>query len=237
MSKALEIVKNLSEEVDEEAILQELVDELGKNGEFEEEIRGSFDSKGGAGLSSFGEAGSFTADGTEYTWISSEEEAERIALEIVKNDLESEPEIFNQDWLQGFLSITDADKRMIASEEADSRVGDMSDEDVIEQAGMEDEYEEASDDDKDQVIENAKEAVREKISDEMESKLDDPIGYFVDEQGIYTVQDLMKQPWVSIDIESAADDALRSDGWEHFLSRYDGNYETTSDGVVYFREN
>lgn len=237
MSKALEIVKNLSEEVDEEAILQELVDELGKNGKFEEEIRGSFNTEGRYG--SFGDAGEFTADGTEYNWISSEDEAERIALEIVRNDLESEPEIFNQEWLQGFMSISETDKRVISNEEADSRVEGMDDEEIIKEAGMEVEYEEAADgEEKDQIIENSREAVREMISDAIESELNDPIKYFVDDQGIYSIEDLMKQPWITIDVESAADGAIREDGWAHFLSHYDGDYETTKGGgVVYFREN
>jgi len=210
MSKAMEIVKSLSEEVDEDTILKELIDTLGV--EFEEEIRGSFKTEGRYG--SFGDAGEFTADGTDYNWIASEDEAERIALEIVKNDLEEQPEIFNQKWLQGFMSISDTDKRLIAD--------DM----VV----MEAESQNFKDD-------KAREKWIEKRSQEIEGELDDPVEYFVNQQGIYSIEDLMKQDFMRIDTEAAAEDSIRQDGWAHFLSHYSGDYDTTKNGVVYFREN
>jgi hypothetical protein len=234
MSKALNIVNDLREEVemDDDQVIQELIDTFP---DAEEEIRESFKSGEGR-YGSFGSAGEFTADGTEYNWIVSEDEAERIALEIVKNDLESEPEIFNQDWLQGFMFITPTNKRVISNEEADNRVEGMFDKEILSEADMEDEYEEAEEDDKDQVIENARDSLRSKYSDEVEDVLDDPIQYFVHDQGIYSVEDLMKQSWITIDTDEAAQDAVNTDGWDHFLSHYDGNYDTTKNGIIYFRE-
>ena len=66
--------------------------------------------------------------------------------------------------------------------------------------------------------------------------MENPIEYFVNEQGIYSVEDLMKQFWININIDEAAKDAIKVDGWAHFLSRYDGEYETTENGIVYFRD-
>jgi len=40
-----------------------------------------------------------------------------------------------------------------------------------------------------------------------------------------------------IDIDAAADDAVDTDGWEHFLARYDGNSNETDAGLVYWRVN
>jgi len=236
MSKAMEIVKSLSEELDEDQILQEIISEFP---DAEEEIRNSFNTEGRYGQH-WGNSGSFEAEGTEYNWIESEEEAERIALDIVKNDLDQEPEIFNQDWLQGFISMTDTDKRVISSEEADNRIGDMDDEEVVKEAGLEDEYaeaEEAGDQEKmDVIIDNARDNVHQRIADEMEDALDDPIQYFVHDQGIYSIEDLMKQPWITINTDEAAQSAVDTDGWAHFLSMYDGDYQTTKGGVVFFRE-
>ena len=235
MSKAKEILSNISNmsERSDQDMIKDLVKVFGKGAE--KEIKGSFNHKGRYGT--FGESGSFKADGEEYNWIESEDEAERIALEIVKNDLESEPEIFNQDWLQEFISISDTDIRMIASEDADSRIEGMSDEDILGEAGMQDEYdEEENDDKKEEILDQARETAHEKISDEIESELEDPIQFFVHDQGTYTVQDLMKQNFISIDTDAAADSAISADGWAHFLSLNDGNYDTTSGGVVYFRE-
>lgn len=36
--------------------------------------------------------------------------------------------------------------------------------------------------------------------------------------------------------EAAAEDAVRVDGWQHFLSSYDGNSYETDSGFVYWRE-
>ena len=75
-------------------------------------------------------------------------------------------------------------------------------------------------------------AIYEKVKEELK----DPIQYFVEDHGMYSVADLMKAPFILIDVAEAADDAVASDGWAHFVSLYDGNYEETANGVVYFRE-
>jgi len=54
--------------------------------------------------------------------------------------------------------------------------------------------------------------------------------------GYYTIEDLLQQSFISIDIDKAAERAVAADGWAHFLSLYDGNYETTPGGIVIFRE-
>ena len=40
-----------------------------------------------------------------------------------------------------------------------------------------------------------------------------------------------------IDVDAAADDAVDTDGWEHFLARYDGKSHETASGLVYWRVN
>lgn len=205
----------------------------------EREIRDSLDLSKGR-YSSWGKAGEFKVDGTEYNVIESEDEAERIALEMVKENLEQEPELFNQDWLQQHITITPTDKRVLSNDLADSDVANMSDDEIIQVAGLEDEYEaadEAGDEDKKEaLLTQAKDDVRSTRSDEIEKELDDPLQYFVNDQGMYSREDLLKASFISIDIEAAAEDAVQTDGWAHFLSLYDGNYETTPDGLVYFRE-
>lgn len=188
-------------------MIRELVKVFGK--EAEKEIKGSFDHKGRYGT--WGKSGAFEADGEEYNWIESEDEAERIALKMVEEDLESEPEIFNQDWLQGFLSVQDAET--LAQEEAESQAEGQDFE---------------NDDERETWVEDK--------AKEIEKELEDPIQYFVHDQGIYTVQDLMKQHFISIDIKSAAQDAIDTDGVGHFISLYDGEMNTTTGGIVYFRE-
>lgn len=210
MSKALKIVKIFTEQVDEEWVIQELISEFP---DAEKEIRDSFDFGGRYGSWVPREAGSFVANGIEYNWVSNYETFKNLAIDVVRDSLESEPELFNQDWLQEFLFISDTDKRIIASEEAEA------------QAEAE-EFE--TDEEREEWI--------EKRAEEIESELDDPVQYFVHDTGIYSIEDLMKQNFIMIDVERAARDAVNIDSPEHFLSLYDGSYNETKGGVIYFRE-
>jgi len=82
-----------------------------------------------------------------------------------------------------------------------------------------------------------REKLTEKAYDEVYEALADPVQYFVHDQGIYTEADFLKSGLVSLDVSDAADAAISEDGWVHFMSSYDGNYDTTPSGFVYFREN
>ena len=147
--------------------------------------------------------------------------------------------MFNQDWLQSFISISDTDKRLISQEEAESQMEGMRDREILEKAGVDEEHDAALDADDqekaDKILEDAKESMESDLSDEIYGELDDPIEYFVNQRGIYTVEELMKAGFIRIDTESAAKAAVREDGWAHFLSHYDGDYKQAKNGLVYWR--
>lgn len=264
MEAADEVVKEASE-ADDAKLIEELVAEFGKGKSDEElaeltlEITDSLDWNKGR-YSDWGDAGSFKADGTEYNIVRSGDEAEAIALKLVKQDLESEPEIFNQDFIQQHMTITDTDRRLIAVDEADARASDLrydlereNFEDVFQQTGKyQDEFsaledkvlnaESGSDEEKaakaeiTKLGEKAIEEWESDYADEVEEALKDPIQYFVKDQGIYSIEDLMKASFISIDVDAAAQDAIDQDGVYHFISLYDGNADTLPSGAVYFRE-
>lgn len=84
--------------------------------------------------------------GPEYLVCEDYDDAERLATARVEQDLDDEPEIFNQDWLMQFLTISPTDIRIISGEEGDRYAEDLDDERAIEEADMEGElepYEEA----------------------------------------------------------------------------------------------
>jgi len=221
-----------------EAMAEDLAKSLGE--EFKEEISESLDISKGR-YSDFGSAGEFTADGQKYNVIESEDEAERIAKDIVKQDLESEPSLFSPDFLQQHLYISPTDRRIIAGEEADALAEGQSDEDFVEANGTKEQWEaEEADGDTEgaqKLVDAAKEEWVSDQSDKIEKELEDPIEYFINDHGIYgDVGELMKANFIQVDIDEATDEAVRIDGWAHFLSHYDGNYETTAGGLVYFRE-
>lgn len=81
-----------------------------------------------------------------------------------------------------YLYITDLDRRLIAQEEADHSVEDM-------EEGPE----------RDEAWDEAYEKVFK--------ALEDPVGYFVDDLGAYSIEDLMKSNLVQVDYEKYARDA------------------------------
>lgn len=237
---------NAAWEDDEDTIVEDLLNEFvttsmdqDDRDELREEIKQSLSFDDSQEYANLGKAGKFDADGEEYILIANEDEAEKIAEKLVKEDLQETPENFSKDFLKQHIYITDTDKRIIANEEADSRVEGMDDKDIIKEAEMQDEFDAAvdADDEKlqEKILQDAKDALQEKYYEEIKKELADPVSYFVDNLGAYTEDVLLKADFISIDYDTAAQEAVSIDGWAHFLSRYDGNYETTKGGLVYFK--
>jgi len=177
--------------------------------------------------------GTVTVDEIDYVIIQDENEATRIAIEQVKNDLEEDPQLFNQTWLQDFTYISECDKDIMVSEEENyirEMVTENSENEIFE--NEEDKEKWIDEEDKEKWID---ETVKERLKG-YEEGLEDPINYFVNEQGMFSVADLMTQSWINIDVEKAAEDAVQLDGWPHFLSHYDGEYEETENGLIIFRD-
>lgn len=162
------------------------------------------------------------ANNGEREWIvfKTPKDAWKAAIKKVKNDLEIEPGLYNDSFLEDHIYITDTDRRMIAQDDAyfyteDRDLRDLKD--MAERHGVD--YEEHED------SEITRERLREKVemamSEEIEEELKDPIQYFVHDKGIYSKEDLMEQSFIRIDVEKAAEDAVDTDGVGHFLDVYD----------------
>ena len=150
------------------------------------------------------------ADNDESEWLvfKDPEDAENEALADVKERLEEEPTNFNMDFLQNHIYITDIDRKIIAGDDSDYLREEYEEEDL-----SEDEIEKK---------------IEEKY-DEIYKALEDPIEYFVEDQGIYSIEDLMQQNFIHIDEREAAQDAIDIDGVAHFLDYYDGEEEEIED--------
>jgi hypothetical protein len=208
--------------MDEQQIIDSLIEHFGA--EYAEEIAETYDN------------GYFEVDGNEWKSYESEEEAERDAVEQVSNDLHEQPEMFNQDWLQQHVYISDTDKRIIAGDEADDYVDEIVRNDLenyTDELNVPDEY--LDDPEEWSELEDALEGLRHTKYEEVKGELEDPIQYFVRERGMYSTDDLFQSNFIQIDVDSAAKEAINIDGWAHFLSHYDGDYEEINGGVVVFR--
>lgn len=217
---------------DEDAVLRAVAADLGEDPDdlsIEED----------AGFTRFGEGTVYRisrirAGRREWCVAESDDAARSLALAVVKQDLESEPEIFNRDFIESHID-TDRLRRDLESD-----VRDMAEEDLREMSARDfwrtaedyidlpEEDEEGEMPDPDDYIEDVAEAM-------VEQRLKDPMEYLED---IYGKDDAVAQAIkiAGIDVDAAAEDAVDTDGWQHYLSRYDGNsYEVGS--LVYWREN
>lgn len=191
-----------------------------------------------------------TTSGAEYLYFENDDDAERYAIERIENDLENEPEIFNESLLQNHLTMTETDRNMVADEESERYFDGFSEEEILDKAEEEDlidsderekiEKLSEDEDDRDKFEKRVRELgdkLQEKKYDEIHEELADPVQYFVHDQGLYSIEDLMKQGFVHINYEDAAEQALNDDGIGHFLSGYDGVEINLTDGGVMFRTN
>ena len=120
--------------------------------------------------------------------------------------------------------------RVVAGEQADNDVygGNYDDDDILEMAGMEDEYEEADDDDKEDVLDKAKEELYNEIYDEWNRGLrDDAVDFLVSEQGIYSEEDVVNLNWLSFDLQK----------WTRDLMMDFSSYYNEEDGMYYIFNN
>jgi len=112
------------------------------------------------------------------------------------------------DMAASYLEVSYGDIDIISSEEADDYIENADDEAILKEADMLDEYDDEEDENKkEKILEEAKETVRESRAEENKTKLEkDPVGYFVDEIG-YTIEDLLKANFITIDYKRYARDA------------------------------
>lgn len=185
------------------------------------------------------ESTSGRANNSESEWLvfENEKEAEIYAVDQVADQMSDEPELFSQDFLSDHIYVSDTDRRIIAGEESDFTVDDMDDDDVMDSrevsSSLKSKYNKSSDEDERmKLVDEAREELKSSIYDDVYKGLEDPIQYFVKDQGIYSLEDLLDQSFIQIDTAKAAKDAIGIDGIAHFLDYYDGSEEEIVDPIT-----
>jgi antirestriction protein len=136
-----------------------------------------------------------------------------------------QPENLSPSVLSHYLVITPADIRVIAGEEASSRVDSMSDTEILKEARMADEYE-SEDDPRKRVaiLERARDEVASDVSEEIQRQLKrDPLDYFSDIMG-YDAHAVLENNLMSFDYPAFTRDLKRGfvDGDVVDFISYDG---------------
>lgn len=187
--------------------------------ELYEELKNQLE-QGGTGYARFADRGdsiTIEINGNDYHIISDYDEAEKIAKEITVDMLEGDTDSFSQ-YLSSYIYMTDTDRRVWAAEESSNRTEDMSDRDIAEEyKSKHGDYLYEDEDEMDYDYDQMRSELESDIYDEVYEGLSDPVQYLVEEQGYYTVEELIKHNMVNFDLEEAADDLVSNDGLENAL--------------------
>jgi hypothetical protein len=173
--------------------------------------------------------------GKEWKVIENHDKMYDLAIQVVTQDLEEEPENFNKEFIEHHIN-TDRLRR-----ELESDVQTMAEEDLREMSSRQfwqtaERYlDSVPEEDGEGEMPDPEDYIDDVASKIAEERLKDPMEY-LDE--IYGDEAAAKAIEIAgIDIEAAAEEAVDTDGAEHFLARYDSNYYTTPSGFVYWRDN
>lgn len=173
-------------------------------------------------------------NGKEWKVVESYDQMRELALEIVKQDLEEEPGNFEPSFIEQHINKDrlrrDLESDVLNMAEEDLR--EMSDRDFWRTA---EDYIEVPEEDEDGDMPDPEDYIEDVAEKMAADQLKDPMEYL---EGIYGDDAAKKAIEIAgIDINAATEDAVDTDGPEHFVARYDGNSSTTPNGLVYWRDN
>jgi hypothetical protein len=175
--------------------------------------------------------------GREYGVAPSYEAAYQIAFDRVEDDLKSEPELFNQEWLLHFVD-EDHLRKILWDDEYNAIYDDLSYEfdhnpyAALDLVGMDED-----DFPSEEALRNyVEEHFEELVEKETKERLRDPLDWL---QEVFGKEAALKKAieWGALDHEKAAESAIDVDGIGHFLSPYDSELHELPSGGAYWRHN
>lgn len=172
----------------------------------------------------------------EFFVVEDDGVADALAVEVVKQDLQDSPSHFNQSFIEQHIDREKL-KKELWQETYDRNFEDLHDTDVesfwwsAKGQGMYVPDIEDDDGKRDPTEEEIVECAEKMTEDELHDPVDFLERYF-GEKAIDKAIEI-----VGIDVEAAANDAVRTDGPGHYLSSYDSNIHETPGGFVYWRGN
>ena len=182
-------------------------------------------------------------DSAEYRVFETYAIAYNTAIEQVREDLEENPDYFNQDWLMNWVDMDDTIENILEEYyrsyaddiafEDDSRYNNRLIAEMVANGLMTEE--EATSEDADDIAEdNVDNLVDLYVEENMEG--DKGVEWYISNFGQDDFRDLVIDLNL-IDISGASEDAIGYDGVAHFLSSYDGEEIELDNDVVAYRTN
>ena len=185
-----------------------------------------------------------TDNDVEYRVFKTEDDAERVAVEQVREDMEETPENFNQDFIAGYVDgrdfFTEALNEMNYSyandiqTESDDRYENRLIAEMVENGLMDEEDAESGN--ADELADYYKDDYVSLLTEGQLNEGANGLQHFIDNFGEEEAMRIVIENNL-IDIERASTDAVRVDGIAHFLSSYDGETLYLSNNYVAYRIN
>jgi hypothetical protein len=176
---------------------------------------------------------------TEWIVVENDDVAEQMAVEIVKQNLKNDPDMFQRGFIESHINIDALRTWVHDAAMEDESINEMARNDPAEfwneaiRWDIDVPEEDADGNRPDDVEDEYIEALKEVIANDRSAN---PMSYFED---IYGNEEAAKHAIdaVGIDIDGAAQAAVSDDGWQHYLCHHDGNSYELSNGFVYWQQN
>ena len=187
----------------------------------------------------------YATDGdVEYRVFKTEDDAERVAVEQVREDMEETPENFNKDFIAGYVDGSDLFKEALnemnysyandIQTESDNRYENRLIAEMVENGLMDEEDAESGN--ADELADYYKDDYVSLLTEGQLNEGANGLQHFIDNFGEEEAMRMVIENNL-IDIERASTDAVRVDGIAHFLSSYDGETLYLSNNYVAYRIN
>jgi hypothetical protein len=180
----------------------------------------------------------------EYRVFQTEGDAQEIAVEQVREDLEVSLESFNQDWLMNFIdgskffseALFEMNERYIEDieSESDSKYSNRLIAELVDNGLMDEE--DAESDDAELFTDDLKHDYAVLLTQGQLDEGNDGLDYFISNFGEKETYKMVMDNYL-IDIDTASQDAVQTDGIAHFLSSYDGETIYLYNDCVAYRTN
>lgn len=177
--------------------------------------------------------------GQEYVVVPDDDTAYKIALKRVEEDLKDEPGMFNQSFIESHIDQKALKKWVYKERLEDDYVDELAEHQLDDFWDLARRFNVEAVPDTDEegnLMEPSRKQLAAVKKAYAEDAADNPMSYFED---MYSHDEAVKHAIkaVGIDVKAAAEEAVDTDGWQHFLAGYDGNSHDTESGLVYWRVN
>lgn len=175
----------------------------------------------------------------EYVVVPDEDTARKIALKRVEEDLKDEPGMFNQSFIESHIDQAALKKWVYKERLDDDYVDELAEHQLDDFWDLARRFnvEAVPDTDEDgNLMEPSRKQLAAVKKAYAQDAADNPMSFFED---MYSHDEALKHAIkaAGIDAKAAAEEAVDTDGWQHFLAPYDGNSHETDSGLVYWRVN